>query len=88
MFHYKGYTGRYVNDRYLGMVHGQVHGLRSSVTFQGMSVAAARKEFQAAVERYLDRCREVGMEPEVQREPAATFVPTPRTRVRADFSEN
>ena len=88
MFHYKGYTGRYVHDRFLGLVHGQVYGLRSGITFQGWSVAEARKEFEAAVERYLDRCREVGMEPEPQRSPAGLFIPTPETRVRAAFSQN
>jgi predicted HicB family RNase H-like nuclease len=61
MFHYRGYLGRYVDDTYIGLVHGRVIGLRAVVGFAGATLGAARADFERKVDEHLERCRILGV---------------------------
>lgn len=61
---YKGYTGVTEVDEEAGLIFGHVVGLRDVITFQGTTVAKARKSFEESVEFYLEMCKEDGTEPE------------------------
>lgn len=61
---HKGYVGVVELDEEAGIIHGRVIGLRDVITFQGETVAAARKAFEDSVDDYLAFCKERGEEPE------------------------
>jgi predicted HicB family RNase H-like nuclease len=61
---YKGYTGVIEIDQDAGVLYGRVLGLRDVITFQGETVAEARKAFQESVDDYLEFCEERGEAPE------------------------
>jgi predicted HicB family RNase H-like nuclease len=64
MMTYKGYTGSVEVDTEAEILFGRVVGLRDVVTFQGKTVAEARKAFQDSVDDYLAFCAERGETPE------------------------
>jgi predicted HicB family RNase H-like nuclease len=64
MMQYKGFTGIMEIDEEAGIIFGKVVGLRDVVTFQGESVAEARKAFQESVDSYLEFCVARGEKPE------------------------
>jgi predicted HicB family RNase H-like nuclease len=64
MMQYKGFTGIMEIDEEAGIIFGKVDGLRDVVTFQGESVAEARKAFQESVDSYLEFCAARGEKPE------------------------
>lgn len=43
--------------------YGKILGINDLVSFEGASVKELKKAFQAAVEDYLETCKEVGKEP-------------------------
>lgn len=59
-----GYTARIEFDERDGLFVGHVLGLRSIISFHGETVQELRKEFQGAVDDYLDDCRTQGITPE------------------------
>ena len=62
---YKGFVGSVEVDESEGMIYGRVINLtRDTVTFAGESVAEARRDFEDAVDEYLEWAREEGFEPE------------------------
>src|SRR4051812_39212530 len=61
---HKGYVGLAEIDEEAGTIHGRVIGLRDVITFQGESVAEARKAFEESVDDYLAFCKERGEDPE------------------------
>jgi len=61
---YKGYTAAIEVDDEAGVLFGRVIGTRDVITFQGMTVEEARREFHASVDDYLAFCAERGEEPE------------------------
>jgi predicted HicB family RNase H-like nuclease len=61
---YKGYRGVLEVDEGAGILFGRVAGLRDVITFQGATVAEARKEFEASVDAYLAFCAARGEAPE------------------------
>lgn len=63
MMEYKGYIGKIEIDDEAGILHGEVLGIRDVVTFQGKTVAAARKAFRESVDDYLAFCADRGEEP-------------------------
>ncbi len=64
MMTYEGYTGSVEVDMEAEILFGRVVGLRDVVTFQGETVAEARKAFQDSVDDYLAFCAERGEPPE------------------------
>jgi predicted HicB family RNase H-like nuclease len=62
---YKGYTGSVVFDAEDKIFHGRVLGLSSAlIGFEGATVVEIEKDFQNAVDDYLNMCSEQGREPE------------------------
>lgn len=61
---YKGYTGSVSFDAEDRIFHGRILHIRDLVGFEGTSVDELEKDFQEAVEDYLDTCREIGKAPE------------------------
>jgi predicted HicB family RNase H-like nuclease len=61
---YKGYTGMAEVDDEAGLIFGRVIGLRGVITFQGATVAEARKSFEESVDFYLEMCAASGAPPE------------------------
>ena len=64
MITYKGYTGSIEVDTEAEILFGRVVGLREVITFQGRTVAEARKAFQDSVDDYLAFCAERSEAPE------------------------
>jgi predicted HicB family RNase H-like nuclease len=64
MLQHKGYTGVAEVDFEAGAIAGRVVGLRDVVTFDGRTAQEAAASFRAAVDAYLEMCREAGQEPE------------------------
>ncbi|MEJ7639533.1 MAG: type II toxin-antitoxin system HicB family antitoxin [Singulisphaera sp.] len=64
MMTYKGYTGSVEVDTEAEILFGRVVGLYDVITFQGETVAQARKAFQDSVDDYLEFCAERGEAPE------------------------
>jgi predicted HicB family RNase H-like nuclease len=61
---YQGYTGVLEVDEDTGRLFGRVADLRDVITFEGTTLAEARRDFEAAVDFYLGWCAERGKEPE------------------------
>jgi predicted HicB family RNase H-like nuclease len=60
---YKGYTAKIEFDAEAGLLHGELEDISDVVTFQADSVAELEAEFHAAVDDYLEFCKEEGREP-------------------------
>lgn len=69
---YKGYTGSVDYDADDRLFHGRVDGITDIVSFQGDTVDALEADFRAAVDDYLDFCKERGVE--AQRPCSGKFV--------------
>jgi predicted HicB family RNase H-like nuclease len=63
MMKYKGYTATVQFDAEAGLLHGELEDISDVVTFQADSVAELEAEFHAAVDDYLEFCKEEGREP-------------------------
>lgn len=61
---HKGYTARIEFDERDNIFVGRVLGLRSIISFHGETVAELRREFEVAIEDFLDDCKEQGIKPE------------------------
>jgi predicted HicB family RNase H-like nuclease len=61
---YKGYYGSVEFDNRDDQLHGRLIGVSDVISYEGQSVEELKKDFQAAVDDYLDTCREMGREPE------------------------
>ena len=57
---YKGYTATVEFDPDEMLLHGRVDNIRDVVTFHASSTADLQREFEAAVDDYLDFCSERG----------------------------
>jgi predicted HicB family RNase H-like nuclease len=64
MMKYKGYTAKVEFDAEAGLLHGELEDISDVVTFQADSVAELQAEFHAAVDDYLEFCKEEGREPQ------------------------
>ena len=64
MMKYKGYMGRVAFDDDAGVFHGEVVNTRDVITFQGETVAEARRAFEDSVDDYLEFCAARGEAPE------------------------
>jgi len=61
---YKGYCTRIEFDADAMLLHGKIEGINDLVTFESEDSSRIEAEFHAAVDDYLDFCKEVGKEPE------------------------
>ena len=61
---YKGYTGSIEYSEQDGLYFGQVQGIRSLISYEGVDVSELKKDFCDAIEDYLDLCDEYEMEVE------------------------
>ena len=61
---YKGYCTRIEFDADAMLLHGKIEGINDLVTFESKESSRIEAEFHAAVDDYLDFCKEVGKEPE------------------------
>jgi len=64
IFKHKGYIGSVEYDDRDGILHGRMLGISDIISYEGTSVQKLKKDFQNAVEDYLDACREIDKEPE------------------------
>lgn len=61
---YKGYHTRIVFDSESKTLHGKIEGISDLVDFECASPKDAEEEFHAAVDDYIEFCKEVGRSPE------------------------
>mgnify|MGYP006305305715 CR=1 FL=1 len=61
---YKGYYGSVEFDSRDEQLHGRLIGISDIISYEGQSVEELKKDFRAAVDDYLDTCREMDREPE------------------------
>lgn len=64
MMRYKGYIGQVEYDSEAKLFHGEVIGLKDTITFQGTSVEELEREFRNSIEVYLAWCKELKEKPE------------------------
>jgi predicted HicB family RNase H-like nuclease len=64
MMKYKGFLGRVEYHHEAKLFHGEIVGLKDTITFQGKSVKELEKAFRYSVEDYLAWCKERGEKPE------------------------
>lgn len=63
MLEYKGYHGEIIYDSENEYYDGRLCGIRDLVTFGGATTEEVKKDFYAAVDDYLDYCKELNQEP-------------------------
>ena len=62
---YKGFIGEINIDEDEGIIYGRVINIsRDKISFEGKTVEEAKKDFQEAVDDYLEWAKEDGFEPE------------------------
>lgn len=61
---YKGYHTKIEFDSESLVLRGKIEGIRDFVNFESTDVSSVEEEFHAAVDDYLNFCREVGKEPD------------------------
>lgn len=64
LLEYKGFFGNILYSGNDEVFHGEIIGINDHITFEGNSVKTLKKDFQEAVEDYLESCAELGKEPE------------------------
>ena len=62
---YKGYVGSVEFSEEDGLFYGKVMGIRSLISYEGETARELVDDFHAAVDDYLETCREEGRKPEV-----------------------
>lgn len=63
MLRYRGYRGEYRFDPATRMAHGCVLLQRGELTFEGASLTELSADMKRAVDSYLARCHQAGIEP-------------------------
>lgn len=61
---YKSYTGSISYDRKEKLFYGQVQGIKSLISYEGVDGPSLESDFQGAIDEYLKECDEEGIEPE------------------------
>lgn len=64
IFEYKGYHTKVEFCAETYTLRGKIEGIRDLVNFESSDASKIEEEFHAAVDDYLDFCKEVGKEPE------------------------
>ena len=62
--HYKGYVGSVLFSEKDKVFHGKVMGIKSLISYEGVSVDSIIQDFKNAIDEYLNDCLECGDEPE------------------------
>ena len=62
---YKGYEGTAELDMTRGVCRGKILLINDLVTYESSEIASLQKEFEAAVDDYIETCVELGREPQV-----------------------
>ena len=60
---YKGYVGTVEFSAEDNILFGKVIGINGLVSYEGDSIRTLREDFKAAVDDYLEMCKEKGIEP-------------------------
>ena len=61
---HKGYTARIDYDERDNILVGRVLGIRAIISFHGETVSEVRREFETAIEDFLNDCQDQGIKPE------------------------
>lgn len=62
---YKGYSGTVEYDESVGYLVGKIVGLKKAlILYEGNSIDELQKDFEEAVDDYLESCKANGVEPE------------------------
>jgi len=61
---YKGYNGSVEFSDDDNVFFGRIIGINDRITYEGDSVSGLRKDFEEAVDEYLETCLQLGKEPE------------------------
>jgi predicted HicB family RNase H-like nuclease len=61
---YKGYTGSVEYSEEDEIFYGKIEFITDSVLYEGSSVEELKRNFQEAVEDYIEACIEIGKEPQ------------------------
>lgn len=64
MINHQGYIGSVVVDFEDNTLHGKVLFINDLITYEAASPDALQQEFEAAVEDYIDTCKELGKSPD------------------------
>lgn len=64
MMEYKGYHTKIEFDVESMSLRGKIEGINDYIDFQAEDISSIEEEFHAAVDDYLEFCKEVGKEPE------------------------
>jgi predicted HicB family RNase H-like nuclease len=64
-FEFKGYEGSVELDRERGICRGKLMSITDLVTYEAATVPELRKQFEAAVDDYIETCRALGRLPQV-----------------------
>ena len=63
MMEYKGYIGKVEYDYDEKLFHGDVIGLKDTITFQGTNADEVEREFRKSIDVYLEWCGELDDKP-------------------------
>jgi hypothetical protein len=77
---YRGYTGTVEHDAGQGIFHGQVEGLRDTITYEADSLERLEAAFRESIDHYIDACR--GCEEVPEPPPRASADDPPRRTQR------
>jgi len=61
---YKGYHTKIEFDSEACVLRGKIEGIKDFVDFECVDISTVENEFHAAVDEYLEFCKEMGKEPE------------------------
>ena len=61
---YKGYLGSIEYSENDETLFGKVQHIKGLISFEGCNISDLKKDFEEAVDEYLEECKEEGIEPE------------------------
>ena len=64
LLEYKGYHAKIEFDSEDLVLRGKIEGIKDLVNFESTDISTVEEEFHAAVDDYLEFCKEVGKEPD------------------------
>lgn len=83
---YKGYFSKVQYSSKDNILHGKIEGIADLITFESNKCDEIMKEFQAAVDDYLEFCQEVGKSPERPYKGSFNIRIPPELHKRADIA--
>lgn len=66
LMRYKGYWAKVQYNEEDDCFWGKIEGIRDSITFEGRTVDELRKDFEGAIDDYIEWCKADGVEPQKQ----------------------